>query len=175
MNVRSFLHCAQITNLTTSLQANVSGNTRQSVKAEAGSSWTNVNCHKLGICLTWMEGLGDLFVIAMNFELVQNAIMAGGAPGWFCGMRKWVAAALGLAAVPVHPPTAPTGLKWALPPGLGSPTHPQAHSCNWIWHPIHSQQRPNPFQFADTVCLVWPLRISVSFTGASYYNGRFEF
>ena len=40
-----------------------------------------------------MEGLGDLFVIAMNFELVQNAIMAGGAPGWFCGMRKWVAAA----------------------------------------------------------------------------------
>ena len=38
-------------------------------------------------------GLGDLFVIAMNFELVQNAIMAGEATGWFCGMRKWVAAA----------------------------------------------------------------------------------
>ena len=50
-----------------------------------------------------MEGLGDLFVIAMNFELVQNAIMAGGAPGWFCGMRKWVAAASALSAsAPTH-------------------------------------------------------------------------
>ena len=48
----------RITNLTSSLQANVSGNTRHLVKAEAGSSRTNVNCHKLGICLTWMEGLG---------------------------------------------------------------------------------------------------------------------